>query len=555
MNLKVACKNNKSAYVGLAITLLFTLAVFLYFGSQKRISFCDEFYTYTITNSDMFILQFDENVWYDRTEILDKLTHTDSDSFGQMIDWIKLDAVHPPFYYLFIYAASCIAGATFTKWVGLGVNLISLMGTVVFLWLILYRLFHSTLISSLGIIGYVLNQSTISDATLIRMYMMFTFFTAAFMFFTLCIMQCDKKSTGSLKKAPDKYGYYIALMFVTCGGFLTQYYFAIFAFLGFVLFAAMSLPERKYKETLWYFAAMVGAVVLSTVFWSFWIHAVRANGHSGAMGENLRNFFDFERLFDGYRIAMASVFQWGYHVGMWLVPILVAIFFLVSSVFRKEDKAVRKFVLLIATLAFLYSVIVRGLTPDYLKSTRYFYAADMLFVLLIAVTVLYITGIIAGDKAALKKIIMSAMCLILGVSSYLLMVNGFGIDYFGDLQLYNEQKELLSEYADCPLIIVGSDDWMTETYIEDFALFSSAVRIDENTERIPDERLDNAKQIVLFVQKLPGDEDEEYFSKLNDKMETGQFYAIVATQKWYSAEHLMDKEYMSVYVLTRDENM
>ena len=383
------------------------------------------------------------------------------------------------------------------------------------------------------------------------MYMMFTFFVAGFMYYSLCIITSEKKISGcGIKKwIPDEIGYYIMLILITCGGFLTQYYFAIFAFLGFSLYAVMCIAEKKYKEILWYFLSMLGAVIIATLLWNYWIYAVSGNGHSGAMRDNLKSFFNFERLYDGYRIAMLSIFQWGYKVGMKIVPVLVVVFMILSIVFEKTNRQIRKFVLFIASEAFLYSVIVRGLTPDYLKSTRYFYAADMLFVVLIIVTSVYIAGVGIKKNVLLKKMVMSAVGVLLGISSFLLTQKGFGIDYYGNANEKKAEMEILNQYLDCPLILVGNDSWKMETYLEEYGMFSSVLRITAETECVSDERLDLAERVVIyaFSDENPEDNEDCWY----DSAEIGWFYTIGATQKWYDIQKLTQKEYAAVYVVSR----
>lgn len=69
--------------VSLAAVLIVSPAVFIVAASGKRIQFCDEVFSYTITNSDSPLYQLDENVWYTQEEFADKLTHTGTDSLGQ----------------------------------------------------------------------------------------------------------------------------------------------------------------------------------------------------------------------------------------------------------------------------------------------------------------------------------------------------------------------------------------------------------------------------------------------------------------------------------------
>ena len=175
--------------------LIISAVIFFVTANGKRIQFCDEMFSYTITNSYSPLYQFAENEWYNSEQVADKLTHTAGDSLKQTFAMVKQDFVHPPFYYVMFYISSVISGGHFSKWTGLAVNFVFFMGTVVFIWLICERLFKSSWVSFAATMIYVVNKSTLSAITVIRMYMMMTFFLAAFVYLNILVM--DRKMSKS----------------------------------------------------------------------------------------------------------------------------------------------------------------------------------------------------------------------------------------------------------------------------------------------------------------------------------------------------------------------
>ena len=83
--------------------LIISAVIFFVTANGKRIQFCDEMFSYTITNSDSPLYQFAENEWYNSEQVADKLTHTAGDSLKQTFAMVKQDFVHPPLYYVMFY--------------------------------------------------------------------------------------------------------------------------------------------------------------------------------------------------------------------------------------------------------------------------------------------------------------------------------------------------------------------------------------------------------------------------------------------------------------------
>ena len=147
----------RSDYILLFAALVLSAILFFVIASGKRIQFCDEMFSYTITNSDSPLYQLQENTWYSSQELMDKLTHDQSDSLRQTLTMVKQDFVHPPLYYIMFYTASAVTGNHFSKWTGLAVNFVFFMGTVAFIWLIVRDIFKSPIAALAAVMIYDAN--------------------------------------------------------------------------------------------------------------------------------------------------------------------------------------------------------------------------------------------------------------------------------------------------------------------------------------------------------------------------------------------------------------
>ena len=138
-------KNKKEELVYLIAficTVVVSMVLFVYWGNGKRVTFCDEIYTYNIVNSDG-LTPYEINKWMSGDDFKNALTHGNDDYYEKMIDNIKMDKVHPPLYYILVYIASKLAGDTLSVWTALAVNLFAYLGTGCIVFFILKKLFHS----------------------------------------------------------------------------------------------------------------------------------------------------------------------------------------------------------------------------------------------------------------------------------------------------------------------------------------------------------------------------------------------------------------------------
>ncbi len=520
--LEIFKKFKKRDVISLAAALVISAILFLVVASGKRIQFCDEMFTYTITNSDSPLYQLGENIWYTHEEFADKLTHTANDSLGQTLAMVKQDYVHPPLYYIFFYIASSIKGASFSKWTGLSVNFLFFMGTQVFIWLIIRKIFKSPIAAFIACMIYAVNKSTLSNMSLVRMYMMMTFFLAAFVYINILII--DRKKTSIWT--------YVWLGVVTAGGFLTQYYFALFAVLFFIVEAVCDCINKRYKEILMYLGAMVMAVLLSTLIWNFWIEAILKRFVASSMTDRSLNVFsNIPLMLDGLVIMQMSIFQWGYKVAEWAVPALIILFLAIpakKNVYRGGKELVVK----LTAAAVFYGVCVRYISP--LNSTRYYYPADMLEILVVIICVFSIAAL------ARKEFVNLFTGLALLVGSVLLMVNGFGIDYYGSGDEYDEQQNILEQYGEIPYIIVGGESIEVSGSLSDFLMASDVIRITENYDANGAEVLDDKEQFIIVSQ---GDENGD-----SDTADYGLYYYIVSTGNFAGRDFLFRRNGLNYYL-------
>ena len=520
-------KSKTTDYILFCAALVISAVIFFVAASGKRIQFCDEMFSYTITNSDSPLYQFTENQWYSHEQVLDKLTHSSTDSLRQTIAMVKQDYVHPPLYYVMFYISSVISGNHFSKWTGLAVNFIFFMGTVVFIWLTMTKIFNSSMLSFMTVMIYVTNKSTLSAMTVIRMYMMMTFALAAFVYVN--ILLTDRENRSLMR--------YFWLGIATAAGFLTQYYFALFGIMFFIIEAVYDCINKRYKDIMFYLGAMIFAVALSTLVWNFWIEAILKRFISSSMVDRSVNVFsNIPLMLDGLVIMQMSIFSWGYKVAEWAVPVLIIAFLAVPGI-KKEFPKLKEIVVKLTVTAMMYAGIVRYVSP--VNSTRYYYPVDMIEILVIIICVYGLVSLLHNDVA---KIIAQVILL---AGAIAISVNGFDIDYYGSGRIYDEQLATLEGYGQIPYIIVGGEPIEVSGVLSDFLLASDVIRVTENYEQNGEAVLVNAEQFII-VAKDDGDGN-------GDRADIGLYYYILSTGKFAQRELLFTRNGLNYYIASMEK--
>lgn len=316
-------KKNHLIFVGIMAALLLMQLVFLfYFGNRKAGFHEDELYTYYSTNKTAGLFVNDRQ-WMKQEQLFNEFVVLKGEEFRyevvrQMQSW----DVHPPLYYYIFHTACSLFPGMFSKWLGIGVNLIAYVFSHLLLsydacTALAWKGRDSALWKNAEVISFLtcffwgFSSAVISGVMFIRMYQWLTLFVL------LCLalhLRAVKTQDFRIRT------FFLPLAATVFLGFLTQYYYIIFHFflgLGFCLFL---LKNRKIKELFAYGAAcgagLLGAVLyypasLSHIFRGYrGTEAVSEFGDVSNTWGRLRFFYG---LFDDY--VMNGTLSW------WLLAI------------------------------------------------------------------------------------------------------------------------------------------------------------------------------------------------------------------------------------------
>lgn len=238
-------KNIRFAAV-MAILLLLQLGVCFYFGSKKAGFHEDELYTFYSTNKTAG-LSVNDRQWLTREQIRNDFVVLPGEAFRygvvkQMQSW----DVHPPFYYYIFHTACSLFPGIFSKWLGIGVNMIAFAGSFLLLAYVADMGKRGKMLSFLTCLAWGFGSAVISGVMFIRMYQWLTFF----------VLLCLCLHIRALKKNDFRVGtFFLPLAVTVFFGFLTQYYYIIFHFFLGAGFCFLLLKNKRIKELISYVAA------------------------------------------------------------------------------------------------------------------------------------------------------------------------------------------------------------------------------------------------------------------------------------------------------------
>ena len=240
-------KNNENIKKIIIILLILLMSGIIFFYQTKKIGFHeDEIYTISSSvNPDNGLMSaYGENntpVWLSKEYVRDYITLTPNNYFN--LKSIFLNQAydnHPPFFYTLVHFSTILFLGEFTKYSVFIVNLIAFILSCIVIQKSLKLLNKENLIVG-TLIFYGLSMGTISMVIYQRMYMLLTLFILLYFYYNLKIYKNDfNLSRKNL----------ITLGFITILGFLTQYFFAIYAFIIFTLMIIQMIRLKKDKKVI-----------------------------------------------------------------------------------------------------------------------------------------------------------------------------------------------------------------------------------------------------------------------------------------------------------------
>ncbi|AKT49749.1 hypothetical protein ADJ70_13705 [Olsenella sp. oral taxon 807] len=260
------------------------LAVAVGYCVAKRGFFVDEVWSYGYANSHYAPFLSDvaggdlAGATLTRRDLLDYVSVGEGERMdvGSVLHNQEGD-LHPPLFGLALNAASSLAPGAWSKWAGLGLNLACHAVALVALWALLRELGCSRAACACGVALWGLSRAGLSDVLYIRMYEMLTALTVLLALELAALMR-EGASGGARRLLPAAVG---ATVFL---GLMTQYYFAIYAFLACLAAGTHLLRRRRLGEAGALAACALAGVGLLLLAWPAALAHLGAGGAGATPG-------------------------------------------------------------------------------------------------------------------------------------------------------------------------------------------------------------------------------------------------------------------------------
>lgn len=303
-----------------------------------------------------------------------------------------------------------------------------------------------------------------------RMYMMLTFFTTAFLYLNLFIVKSEYKVNKKTQ---------ILLAITAILGFLTQYFFAIYAALVAIVMIVLFIKNKETKELFKYIRTLVISAVIGIVLFPFSIdHMLNSDRKIG--GFQSTNYAD--RVLTYFNMILR------YFGSKWEIMLaLFAIALLAILIKRKTERGITA-VIIFPTI--IYIMLVAKLA-EFLE-LRYV----MNILPIVAIMIMMAIGSIFENKK--YNIMLATVALILLV--------GYGFLTEKPLYLYkdyNKYIDISKKYSDDDLVYVGYTFFNHIQSLPEFTNYKKTFMIyNDQTDRLKDdEELSDKNEFILSVHR------------------------------------------------------
>lgn len=505
----------------------------LFFCVQKQGFHEDEFYTYysTARTAGFYV---EDQTYMDADTIRAEFVVQQGEQFQYgLVKQVQSWDVHPPLYYWIFHTVASLVPGVFSKWIGLGVNLV-FHGINLLLLARLSALVHERRsLQTLVLTGfYWMTPAALSGVVFIRMYELLT--TWILLCAVLHVQEMKRLVTKAQDGIAEKlsvHRFLLPMAAVTYLGFLTQYYYAVFlCFLGLSFAGWLLWRERRLRNFLYYGGSQAAAFLAAYVTYPSCLGQM-FRGQRGAQATE--NFLDLSNTWErlAYFYDLMNVYVFG---GDLLLLWLLLAAFAVCAVIRRRKLHCRAewMVLFLAASGFFVTVAKTGLLYEG-TSVRYQLPVYGIVTLLL----LTLLQELAGER--LERQI---LCVLLaGIA----VMNAWGLIQGRVEFLYPEAEKQLqfvrqqaADGAGAVYLYTQGGEWCIwgvadELMQYDEVYFAAA----DQAGAIEDEKLRGRESLVVYVAE--GADAEEQLQRLSAGDDGSRSCELIAEEK-YCSVYLLD---------------
>ena len=486
----------------LIITIVLQLAVALCFCMQKQGFHYDENYSYYSSNVT-YGLNPPDGDWLSGSTIAEEFCITPGMGFNfPLVAQMQSFDVHPPVYYFLLNIICSLSSGIFSKWQGLSLNLIFFVISELLIIAIANKVGNNNKAItwfSLALFGF--SPAIISGITFIRMYMLLTSECMALILIHMNMLT-DIKNSSSLSRFVK---YLIQIAVTVYIGFLTHYYFAVFAFFVAAFTTLYLFFSKSTRKTSYIYAITVIAGLLSAVlsYPASLRHIFRGYRGTEAMGA----FFDMNNLSDRMGLFVGLIDDYVLNRTFYILLLIILLAYVQARFMNKRVSPNLCFGLSFITAVGYFAIVMKTALMNYEEAVRYEMPIYGLLIILIVVSLYSLiinpSPVTEGDSRGgqVQRLLFGVILAI----TLVMQVKGL---YDGKvLFLYPEEKnekEFATEHKDDVIIYVYDNDnkWKMWDNAHELEQYNRIYCIEMNHEGGIDNReLLEAKHAYAYVMR------------------------------------------------------
>ena len=491
-------KNKKIFNLTIIILIIIICSIIFYYQTQKKGLHEDEGYTIASSvnpDNGLMVAYPDNSIpdegkpeWKTKDFVINYMSLS-KDNYLNLKSVYVNQAFdnHPPFFYAMVHFATIIFGGRFSMYSVFIVNIIGFVLSCYIIKKILNTLNKENLIIPI-LIFYGLSMGTISMVLYQRTYMLLTFFILLYFYYSIKIYQ--NKFTLDKKMI-------IKLGIATVLGFLTQYFFAIYAFLICIIMLIKMIKNRTEKKVVFKYVLihLIYAVIGILLFLPSIAHLLYSDRGISNLGNS-----EYFKHFIVYLKHLAFAFSLKDNL---ILISTAAIAFIAGIIYlyKKDDKFV---ITLTSIPSIVYLFIVVKLTS--FQELRYImpmfpFISILLFLILDAVKIKY------------KNVILIAISIILVTIGIITSEPRF---------LYKNYKEILdiaNENQEKSFIYIYDNFFNHMQSVPEMMIYSKTLILNYNKGELDylvnDENLVNEDKVILSIKSYM--DNDNIIKEITDK--------------------------------------
>lgn len=301
----VKTKQNLVLIVLLILTIFIQVLLRINIGYDKAYLHIDEGYSYGLMNYKKVDIISNEDIydqWNDNEYYQDYLSISKDEAldFSPVYNNQKND-VHPPFYYLLLRIASTITLDSFSKWTGIGLNILIFIISSIIIYLISNKVFKNKIYAVLIVLINGFTLASVETTIFIRMYALNALNLLIITY--LHIMFINKEDLTLKQLIPMS-------IFIIIGS-LTHYYYLVYLFVLYAIYMSKFIFRKNIKNAVKYTAMMVISALISLAIFPYsFVHIFMGYRGTGAISKlekteqiwnSLRSYLDIlnNNVFNG----------------------------------------------------------------------------------------------------------------------------------------------------------------------------------------------------------------------------------------------------------------